>query len=79
MNETQSQRIKRMRAENRDKAFADILNGPDNKRRRWLVQYLQNKLDKEKTELLKSVPPLVKPNQGMEATKQMHGLFEADK
>lgn len=27
--------------EARDKAFADILNGPDNRTRRWLVKYLE--------------------------------------
>lgn len=37
----------------RDKAFADILNGPDTKTRRWLVKYLDAKLDaKEKDKLI---------------------------
>ena len=29
--------------EARDKAFADILNGPDTKTRRWLVKYLEKR------------------------------------
>lgn len=29
--------------EARDTAFANILNGPDNKTRRWLVEYLEKK------------------------------------
>ena len=35
--------IPERRAQARDKAFADILNGPDDKTRRWLVSYLERK------------------------------------
>jgi len=34
--------------EARDKAFADILNGPDNKTRRWLVKYLEKQYPEKK-------------------------------
>ena len=63
----------------RDKAFADILNGPDTLTRRWLIGYLETRVKPKMSELLRSVPLLVRPNQGMEATKQIHGLFEAEK
>lgn len=35
------------RAQARDKAFADILNGPDTKTRRWLVMYMDRKHKQE--------------------------------
>jgi hypothetical protein len=35
--------IAERRGQARDKAFADILNGPDTKTRRWLVKYLDQK------------------------------------
>jgi hypothetical protein len=38
----------------RDLAFADILNGEDNKTKRWLNSYLENKF--KMADLLKSVP-----------------------
>ena len=34
--------------EARDKAFADILNGPDTKTRRWLMKYLEEKYPETK-------------------------------
>lgn len=77
--ESDFQRIQRLRSENRDIAFDKILSGPDNRTRRWLVKYLEDKAASKKTELLKRAPPLVKPNQGAEITRQLHGLFEVDK
>lgn len=61
-----------------DKAAADILNGPDSKTRRWLEKHLQNTFNFEKNKVLKTVPSLVKPKQGMAAKKQMHELYEAE-
>lgn len=39
--------INERRRQARDKAFADILDGPDTKTRRWLVKYLDAKHEKE--------------------------------
>ncbi len=49
----------------RDKAFADILNGPDNRTRRWLERYLKKQYPQNMRPDMQSVPPLEVPNRGM--------------
>ena len=59
--------------EGRDLAFADILNGEDNKTRRWLMKYLEGQYGNMAAAIeLKSVPGKVNVNN--ERNKQINGL-----
>ena len=60
-------------SEGRDLAFADILNGPDNKTRRWLVEYLEGQYpDITSAVGLKTLPEKVDINK--ERNKQRRAL-----